>query len=583
MGTAIIVIIIILVIVVILALIGMSSYNGFVKSRNLIQESWRQIDVELNRRYELIPNLVETVRAYAAHERNTLEDVTRLRSQAQQLSQSEGSLPSQERADVEAALSGAVRNLIVSVEAYPDLKSNQNFLELQRQLAETEDRIAAGRRFYNANVRVYNTKVESVPTNIIANVFKFEKATYFQVDEPAVRQAPDVNFGEIAYRGDPDQRQLPPQQAAPPVQFDTAKRRAAQSAGVSAATSEQSATAAGWRSGTAARRLRAAGDWTTESEPAVVSPGSGDMPAEMTYQQLGLSGLTVSTVGLGCNNFGARMADEDVPAVVNAAIDAGITLFDTADVYGNAGGSEILLGEALGSRRGEVIIATKFGSDMRGANGPDWGARGSRRYIRIAVENSLRRLGTDWIDLYQLHEPDPNTPIEETLAALTEIVAEGKVRYIGSSNLAGWQVIDADWTSRTSGFEAFISAQNEYSWLNRSAETELVPALEHTGQSLLPYFPLASGLLTGKYHRGQPAPAGSRLARNQRSARQGELRSDRGHRGVRGGTWSLHASGRAWRSGGHADRWFGHCGRHLRRAGEAERHRWTLGAERRRS
>jgi aryl-alcohol dehydrogenase-like predicted oxidoreductase len=238
------------------------------------------------------------------------------------------------------------------------------------------------------------------------------------------------------------------------------------------------------------------------------------MPTEMTYQQLGPSGLTVSTVGLGCNNFGARMADEDVPAVVNAAIDAGITLFDTADVYGNAGGSEILLGEALGSRRGDVIIATKFGSDMRGANGPDWGARGSRRYIRIAVENSLRRLGTDWIDLYQLHEPDPNTPIEETLAALTEIVAEGKVRYIGSSNLAGWEVIDADWASRTSGFEAFISAQNEYSWLNRAVETELVPALEHTGQSLLPYFPLASGLLTGKYHRGESAPAGSRLARN---------------------------------------------------------------------
>jgi LemA protein len=221
MGTAITVIIIILVIVVILALIGMGSYNGFVKSRNLIQESWRQIDVELNRRYELIPNLVETVRAYAAHERNTLEDITRLRSQAQQLSQSEGSLPSQQRADVEAALSGAVHNLIVSVEAYPDLKSNQNFLELQRQLAETEDRIAAGRRFYNANVRVYNTKVESVPSNIIANMFKFEKATYFEVNEPAVRQAPDVNFGEIAYRGDEQQRQLPPQQSAPPMQFDT--------------------------------------------------------------------------------------------------------------------------------------------------------------------------------------------------------------------------------------------------------------------------------------------------------------------------------------------------------------------------
>ncbi len=220
MGTAITVIIIILVIVVIIALIAMGAYNGFVKSRNLIQEAWRQIDVELNRRYELIPNLIETVRAYAAHERNTLEDITRLRSQAQQLSQSEGSLPSQQRADVEQALSGAVRNLIVSVEAYPDLKSNQNFLELQKQLTETEDRIAAGRRFYNANVRVYNTKVESVPSNIIANMFKFEKATYFEVNDPTVRQAPGVSFGEIAYRGDPQQGQLPPQQSAPPVQFD---------------------------------------------------------------------------------------------------------------------------------------------------------------------------------------------------------------------------------------------------------------------------------------------------------------------------------------------------------------------------
>ena len=219
MGTAITVIIIILVIVVILALIGISAYNGFVKSRNVIQESWRQVDVELNRRYELIPNLVETVRAYAAHERNTLEDITRLRSQAQQLSQSEGALPSQQRAEVEEALSGAVHNLIVSVEAYPDLKSNQNFLELQNQLTETEDRIAAGRRFYNANVRVYNTKVESVPTNIIANMFHFEKATYFEVNDPTVRQAPNVSFGEIAYRGDPQQGQLPPQQSAPPVQF----------------------------------------------------------------------------------------------------------------------------------------------------------------------------------------------------------------------------------------------------------------------------------------------------------------------------------------------------------------------------
>jgi LemA protein len=224
MGSAVIILIVILVVVAIVALIAMGSYNGFVKSRNMIQESWRQIDVELNRRYELLPNLVETVRAFASHERNTLEDVTRLRTQAQQVSQQDGALPSQQRSDVEEQLSGAVRNLIVSVEAYPDLKSNANFLELQHQLAETEDRIAAGRRFYNANVRVYNTKVDSVPSNVIANMFKFEKATYFEVNDPSVRQAPSVSFGEIAYRGDQqgqpgEQGQLPQQQSAPPVQF----------------------------------------------------------------------------------------------------------------------------------------------------------------------------------------------------------------------------------------------------------------------------------------------------------------------------------------------------------------------------
>ncbi len=244
---------------------------------------------------------------------------------------------------------------------------------------------------------------------------------------------------------------------------------------------------------------------------------------EMTYTQLGPSGLTVSTVGLGCNNFGARMADEDVPKVVAAAIDTGITLFDTADVYGNAGGSETLLGEALGARRAEVVIATKFGGDMRGANGPDWGVRGSRRYIRIAVEASLRRLNTDWIDLYQLHNPDPNTPIEETLAALDELVTEGKVRYLGSSNLSGWQVVDADWIAGSSGGEGFVSAQNEYSWLNRGIEAELIPALEHTGQSLLPYFPLARGLLTGKYRRGEAAPTGSRLARQEGSLQDADF------------------------------------------------------------
>jgi len=233
--SAIIIVIILLVIIVILALVGFSMYNGFVKGRNTIQESWRQVDVELNRRYELLPNLVETVRAYAAHERNTLEDVTRLRNQAASIAQSDSQsspngLPSPQRSQVEEQLSGAVRNLIVSVEAYPDLKSNQNFLELQRQLTETEDRIANGRRYYNANVAAYNTRVESVPSNIIAGLAHFEKATYFEVNDPAVRQAPSISFGEIAYRGDqpgsfqqpPTQGQLAPgqqgQQALPPQQ-----------------------------------------------------------------------------------------------------------------------------------------------------------------------------------------------------------------------------------------------------------------------------------------------------------------------------------------------------------------------------
>ena len=193
-----------ILLVVVLAIGGyaVSLYNGFVKSRNLIQESWRQIDVELNRRYDLIPNLVETVRAFAAHERNTLEQVVALRSQAAQLAQASGGVPNQQRAQIEEQLSGAVRQLVVSVEAYPQLKSNVNFLELQRELAATEDRIAAGRRFYNANVRNYNTQVESFPSNLLAGMFTFEKATYFEVNETAVRQAPQVSFGEISDRGD---------------------------------------------------------------------------------------------------------------------------------------------------------------------------------------------------------------------------------------------------------------------------------------------------------------------------------------------------------------------------------------------
>ena len=193
---------ILLVIVLAIGGYAVSLYNGFVKSRNLIQESWRQIDVELNRRYDLIPNLVETVRAFAAHKRNTLEQVVALRSQAAQLAQASGGVPNEQRAQVEEQLSGAVRQLIVSVEAYPELKSNVNFLELQRELASTEDRIAAGRRFYNANVRNYTTQVESFPSNLLAGMFKFGKASYFEVNDTAMRQAPTVSFGEISNRGD---------------------------------------------------------------------------------------------------------------------------------------------------------------------------------------------------------------------------------------------------------------------------------------------------------------------------------------------------------------------------------------------
>lgn len=184
---------IVLVVVAVLVLLwGVGAYNGLVRLRNLVQESWRQVDVELNRRYELIPNLVETVKGYAGHERQTLEEVTRMRNTAASLAQAG---PTQQRAEAETALSGAIRNLMVSVEAYPQLQANQNFLELQRQLTETEDRIANGRRYYNANVRTLNTQVESVPTNIIANLFHFEKAGYFEVNDEAARKAPTVNFG----------------------------------------------------------------------------------------------------------------------------------------------------------------------------------------------------------------------------------------------------------------------------------------------------------------------------------------------------------------------------------------------------
>jgi aryl-alcohol dehydrogenase-like predicted oxidoreductase len=232
----------------------------------------------------------------------------------------------------------------------------------------------------------------------------------------------------------------------------------------------------------------------------------------MRYRPLGESGLVVSVVGLGTNNFGSRIGLDETRAVVDAAVDAGITLVDTADTYGNRGGSEALLGDVLKGRRDQVILATKFGMDMGGANGPDWGARGSRRYIRRAVEGSLDRLQTDWIDLYQYHAPDGVTPMEETLAALDELVREGKVRYVGSSNFAGWQVADTEAIARRHGCSRYISAQNSYSLLDRLAERELVPACVHYRVGLLPYFPLANGILTGKYRRGETPPEGTRLA-----------------------------------------------------------------------
>ncbi|MEX1217486.1 MAG: aldo/keto reductase [Acidimicrobiales bacterium] len=230
---------------------------------------------------------------------------------------------------------------------------------------------------------------------------------------------------------------------------------------------------------------------------------------EMTFRHLGKSGLVVSTVGLGCNNFGMRIDEAATKRVVDAALDNGITMFDTSDSYSD---SELFLGKALGARRSDVVLATKFGSDLKGANGPDWNARGSRRYIRKAVERSLSRLGTDYIDLYQLHKPDSSTPIEETLSALSELVAEGKIRYIGNSNFTGWQIAEADWISRSNGFSRFISAQNHYNLIDREAEAEVLPACEHFGLGQLPYFPLASGLLSGKYQRGNPAPPGGRIA-----------------------------------------------------------------------
>lgn len=241
--------------------------------------------------------------------------------------------------------------------------------------------------------------------------------------------------------------------------------------------------------------------------------------AEIEYRPLGPSGLMVSTVGIGCNNFGragtATETQEGTDAVVHAAIDAGVTLFDTADIYGKEPGlSETLMGNSLKGRRDQVVLATKFGHSDIEVGIPSWGAKGSRRYVRLAVEASLRRLQTDWIDLYQLHTPDPITPIDETLAALDELVAEGKVRYIGHSNFSAWQAVEADWAAQSGGLTRFISAQNEFSLIVRDAEKELLPALDEYGIGFLPYFPLYNGLFTGKFSRSG-GPSDSRIMRQR--------------------------------------------------------------------
>jgi aryl-alcohol dehydrogenase-like predicted oxidoreductase len=227
----------------------------------------------------------------------------------------------------------------------------------------------------------------------------------------------------------------------------------------------------------------------------------------MRTRRLGSSDLEVTVVGLGCNNFGGRIDEEAARAVIDAALDAGVTFFDTADVYGNRGGSEEIIGRALAGRRDQVVLATKFGHDL----GDGETARGARPYIRKAIEASLRRLQTDRIDLYQYHRPDGITPLGETLEALHELVQEGTVRAIGSSNFTAAMVEEAAGIASERGLTPFVSEQSEYSWLRRGAEDELLPTCERLGVGFIPYFPLASGLLTGKYAKGEPPPPGTRL------------------------------------------------------------------------
>jgi aryl-alcohol dehydrogenase-like predicted oxidoreductase len=233
-------------------------------------------------------------------------------------------------------------------------------------------------------------------------------------------------------------------------------------------------------------------------------------------RNLGKSGLRVSAIGLGCNNFGGRSDFAATREVVHKALDLGITFFDEADTYGDPrGNSETYLGQILGERRKDIVLATKFARPMDGS-GRFEGA--SRRYIMAEIEASLRRLNTDWIDLYQQHQPDPLTPIEETLRALDDLVHQGKVRYIGCSTLPAWQVVEAQWTARHHGLNHFVSCQEEYSLLARGLDDAMMPVIEGYGLGLIPFRPLADGMLTGKYRRGAPLPAGTRLGTTPRAA-----------------------------------------------------------------
>ncbi len=229
----------------------------------------------------------------------------------------------------------------------------------------------------------------------------------------------------------------------------------------------------------------------------------------MEYRNLGRSGLQVPVAGLGCNNFGGRIDYEQTVTVIDKCLDLGVTFLDTADAYGGRGKSEEFIGRALQGRRHDVILATKFASPM--GEGPMCSG-GSRRYIMNAVHDSLRRLQTDYIDLYQIHFPDAKTPIAETMRALDDLQRAGEVRYIGCSNYTGWQLVEAQWTARSFHGAEFVSAQNQYSLLDRRIERDLLPACEKYGVSMLPFFPLASGFLTGKYRRGEEPPQGTRLA-----------------------------------------------------------------------